>query len=165
MGGLTNYSLSDVSLHTSKNDCWLIIHGKVYDVSAFLDDHPGGDHVLLRTADLVAEACPPCLIFLFFKANGDATQSFEDVGHSSAATSMMAGYLIGTVDGTVDGAVTAAGEASPTDPLLAKSAKEKALPTTTTTPSKNFVDVLLPLLTLASAFAAWYYLTFHAAKA
>eukprot|EP00276_Gloeochaete_wittrockiana_P019051 CAMPEP_0184356640 /NCGR_PEP_ID=MMETSP1089-20130417/103960_1 /TAXON_ID=38269 ORGANISM="Gloeochaete wittrockiana, Strain SAG46.84" /NCGR_SAMPLE_ID=MMETSP1089 /ASSEMBLY_ACC=CAM_ASM_000445 /LENGTH=41 /DNA_ID= /DNA_START= /DNA_END= /DNA_ORIENTATION= len=36
------YTLAEISKHTSDNDCWILIHGKVYDVTDFLDDHPGG---------------------------------------------------------------------------------------------------------------------------
>ena len=34
--------MSEVSQHSSTADCWLVIHGRVYDVSGFIADHPGG---------------------------------------------------------------------------------------------------------------------------
>ncbi|CAA6668011.1 unnamed protein product [Spirodela intermedia] len=43
------YTLADVSKHNTHEDCWLVIDGKVYDVTKFLDDHPGGDDVLLSS--------------------------------------------------------------------------------------------------------------------
>ncbi len=42
--------LSEVTRHNTKNDCWVIIHGKVYDVSDFLPEHPGGQKIILRFA-------------------------------------------------------------------------------------------------------------------
>ncbi|XP_078447475.1 uncharacterized protein LOC144716245 isoform X3 [Wolffia australiana] len=82
MAELKNFSASEIALHSSKKDCWLVVDGKVYDVTGFLEDHPGGEEVLL-----------------YASGTGDATQSFEDVGHSSSAKSMMNRYLIGNVEG------------------------------------------------------------------
>ena len=28
------------------NDCWVVVHGNVYDLSNFIDKHPGGYDVL-----------------------------------------------------------------------------------------------------------------------
>lgn len=40
------YTLDDVAKHSTPNDCWIILHGKVYDVSEFgTSGHPGGEAV------------------------------------------------------------------------------------------------------------------------
>lgn len=39
-------SLSEIIQHDSKEDCWTAINGKVYDVTSFIPDHPGGDAIL-----------------------------------------------------------------------------------------------------------------------
>ncbi|KAF9436573.1 hypothetical protein BGZ76_003587 [Entomortierella beljakovae] len=44
------FSASQVATHNSENDCWVIIHDKVYDVSNFLNDHPGGKKIILKNA-------------------------------------------------------------------------------------------------------------------
>ena len=49
----------------------------VYDATKFLDEHPGGEEVLLDMA------------------GKDATDAFEDVGHSDEAREILAGLLIG----------------------------------------------------------------------
>ncbi|CAL9134595.1 unnamed protein product [Musa textilis] len=76
------YTLAEVSAHNSANDCWLVIDGKVYDVTKFLDDHPGGDEVLVTST------------------GKDATDDFVDVGHSTAARAMLDEYYVGEIDDT-----------------------------------------------------------------
>ena len=44
------FSLNDLSKHDSCESCWVAIHGKVYDVTAFLEEHPGGDDVVLENS-------------------------------------------------------------------------------------------------------------------
>ena len=36
----------EVKLHHTDGDCWLIIAGKVYDVSPYMAKHPGGSDLL-----------------------------------------------------------------------------------------------------------------------
>lgn len=36
--------------HNKRGDCWVIIGGKVYDVSEFVDMHPGGAAIILANA-------------------------------------------------------------------------------------------------------------------
>ncbi|KAF8339391.1 FMN-dependent dehydrogenase-domain-containing protein [Amanita rubescens] len=40
----------EVAEHSSRDSCWIIVHGKVYDVTDFLDDHPGGSRIILKYA-------------------------------------------------------------------------------------------------------------------
>ena len=46
-GGLTE---AEVAKHDQESDCWVILHGKVYDVTAFLPDHPGGKKAIMLFA-------------------------------------------------------------------------------------------------------------------
>ncbi len=39
-----------VSRHNTRESCWVIIHGRVYDVTEFLPEHPGGPNVILKYA-------------------------------------------------------------------------------------------------------------------
>ncbi|ROT41487.1 hypothetical protein SODALDRAFT_322607 [Sodiomyces alkalinus F11] len=40
----------EVAKHRSAASCWIVLHGKVYDVTDYLPEHPGGKSVLLRWA-------------------------------------------------------------------------------------------------------------------
>jgi nitrite reductase (NADH) large subunit len=42
--------MSEVKKHTTKESCWVVLHGNVYDLTEFLPDHPGGDKVVLQWA-------------------------------------------------------------------------------------------------------------------
>jgi hypothetical protein len=41
---------ADVTKHNTAEDCWVIIDHKVYDLSDFIDAHPGGSVVLAQVA-------------------------------------------------------------------------------------------------------------------
>ncbi|EGG02808.1 uncharacterized protein MELLADRAFT_90720 [Melampsora larici-populina 98AG31] len=41
------YSTKEVETHTTEQSAWVIIEGNVYDVTDFLEDHPGGKEILL----------------------------------------------------------------------------------------------------------------------
>lgn len=38
----TMYTRADVALHKTQADCWTAVDGSVYDVSAWIAQHPGG---------------------------------------------------------------------------------------------------------------------------
>lgn len=75
--GVQYYTLEEIRLHNTSTDTWLIIHDKVYDLTCFLEEHPGGEEVLIE------------------QAGSDATESFEDVGHSTDAREMLMQYYVG----------------------------------------------------------------------
>ncbi|KKA28915.1 hypothetical protein TD95_002494 [Thielaviopsis punctulata] len=47
---MTNLNGAEVAKHNTAESCWVVIHGKVYDVTEFLDDHPGGKNIILKYA-------------------------------------------------------------------------------------------------------------------
>ncbi|KXX80283.1 Cytochrome b2, mitochondrial [Madurella mycetomatis] len=40
----------EVAKHNKPNDCWVIVHGRAYDVTEFLPEHPGGTKIILKYA-------------------------------------------------------------------------------------------------------------------
>lgn len=43
----------EVRKHDSRHSCWVVIAGQVYDVTEFLNQHPGGPASILRQAGKV----------------------------------------------------------------------------------------------------------------
>lgn len=41
---------AQIAKHNSRESCWVIIHGKAYDVTEFLPEHPGGPKIILKYA-------------------------------------------------------------------------------------------------------------------
>jgi len=76
------YTYREINKHNREEDCWVIIHDKVYDVTAFLNEHPGGPILITDYAGI------------------DATKAFDDQEHSESAKRMLAKYLVGGVDTT-----------------------------------------------------------------
>ncbi|XP_052895688.1 cytochrome b5 isoform X2 [Anopheles moucheti] len=74
---LKQYSLAEVAQHNKPTDLWMVIHEKVYDVTKFLHEHPGGEEVLIEFA------------------GKEATAEFDDVGHSTDAKEQMKQFLVG----------------------------------------------------------------------
>ena len=42
--------LAEVAKHTKRNDIWMVIDRKVYDMTGFMEDHPGGPEIMLEHA-------------------------------------------------------------------------------------------------------------------
>ncbi|KAE9603621.1 putative flavonoid 3',5'-hydroxylase [Lupinus albus] len=83
MAGRSFFTLSQVAQHNSKQDCWLVINGKVSEVTKFLEEHPGGEEALLELA------------------GKDATKEFDAIGHSMVALNMLLKYQVGVVQGAI----------------------------------------------------------------
>ncbi|KNC53829.1 cytochrome b5 isoform Cb5-D [Thecamonas trahens ATCC 50062] len=76
---LRKITAEEVALHDTEDDCWIIVDGKVYDVTSYVYEHPGGD--------IIAD-----------DAGYDATEGFDDADHSDEAVEEMAQFLIGELD-------------------------------------------------------------------
>jgi monoamine oxidase len=76
---ITKYTMNDVSQHNKKNDAWLVINNKVYDVTKWIPHHPGG--------------------MVIMKGIGkDATDLFNKVGHDLYAKNKLKEFEIGVLD-------------------------------------------------------------------
>ncbi|THU46406.1 hypothetical protein C4D60_Mb09t04610 [Musa balbisiana] len=43
---IRTYTKEEVSLHNTRTDCWIIVKDKVYNVTPYVEEHPGGDAIL-----------------------------------------------------------------------------------------------------------------------
>lgn len=119
------FSMEDVAQHVAQDDCWLAIHGKVYNVTTFMDDHPGGDDVLLQAA------------------GKDATAEFEDVGHSEAAIEQMKDFYVGECPHVVEKAAPSAS--------VAEAGLASPSPTNSAGVWSKIIQFLVPLVLLGVA--------------
>jgi len=75
----------EAAKHDTVQDCWLIIDGKVYDVTSYVDSHPGQESIL--------EGC-----------GMDSTELYETrpmgsgTPHSSNARKQLEEYFIGEIE-------------------------------------------------------------------
>ena len=74
------YTSEDVAAHSSSKSCWVIRNGKVYDVTSFLADHPGGDDLILNYAG---------------KDVGEVMKDKNEHEHSESAYDMLEVYVMG----------------------------------------------------------------------
>ncbi|KAL8845472.1 MAG: hypothetical protein Q9176_000108 [Flavoplaca citrina] len=83
-------TFSDVADHNSKKDLFLVIHDKVYDATAFVDEHPYVHPI--PTSPSVDNLDPAGGEEVLLDVGGqDATEAFEDVGHSDEARQLLDG--------------------------------------------------------------------------
>jgi len=50
------FTTEEIANHNKQDDCWFILQGKVYDVTSFMDHHPGGKRALMNFAGKDASA-------------------------------------------------------------------------------------------------------------
>ena len=76
----TSYTLAQVSAHNNATSCWSAINGKVYDLTSWINQHPGGPKAILSICGT------------------DGSSAFNDQhGGQSRPANELAGFSIGTL--------------------------------------------------------------------
>eukprot|EP01025_Chloroclados_australasicus_P024025 TRINITY_DN2418_c0_g1_i1.p2 TRINITY_DN2418_c0_g1~~TRINITY_DN2418_c0_g1_i1.p2 ORF type:complete len:155 (-),score=24.87 TRINITY_DN2418_c0_g1_i1:480-944(-) len=80
---LQQFTLEEVGQHNKREDVWIIVRDKsgmayVYDVTPYVDEHPGGDAILEN-------------------AGGDTTEGFYGPQHPPRAFEVLDDFVIGTL--------------------------------------------------------------------
>jgi len=71
------YTEEEVSGHNTEDDCWIIINGIIYDITQFLDIHPGGKRMIMMVA------------------GKDATEYFVELHSNNVLDEVAKDYIIG----------------------------------------------------------------------
>ncbi|XP_061708357.1 cytochrome b5-like [Cydia pomonella] len=79
MSDQKQYTRAEVEAQNKPEATLFVIHNKVYNVTPFLDEHPGGHEVLVGVGGT------------------DASEDFDDIGHSIDAREIMKKYLVGEI--------------------------------------------------------------------
>lgn len=67
--------------HTTKDSCWVVLYGKVYDLTEFLPSHPGGSKIILKLA------------------GSDATEEYDPIHPpGTLEENLKPSALLGTID-------------------------------------------------------------------
>lgn len=85
---LPTFTAQQVGQHRSEDDCWLVIDGFVYDITAFLRSHPGGIAIILPYA------------------GRDATRIFHALHDADFLKEFGRRYIIGVLHGVDQPAVS-----------------------------------------------------------
>ena len=79
MAEMKVFTRSEIRKNDDKDKVLFILHDKVYNVHSFLNEHPGGEEILLEHKGI------------------DASEDFDDVGHSKDAMELMKTYQVGVI--------------------------------------------------------------------
>ncbi|KAF5635571.1 L-lactate dehydrogenase (cytochrome) [Fusarium sp. NRRL 25303] len=118
-------SLDDLKQHNTANDCWIAVHSKVWDITHFINEHPGGPEVLLNLA------------------GSDATELYNDVHAPDIIEDLPSDKLIGLLE---ESAINRpAPKTTQIDPVPPPSSSTQSnnVPSTTTTKTIPPIDAIL----------------------
>ncbi|KAJ3719767.1 FMN-dependent dehydrogenase-domain-containing protein [Lentinula raphanica] len=133
-----SWSLQEVSKHNNSKSCWVIINKRVYDVTDFLQEHPGGSRIILKYA------------------GRDATSAYEPIHPSDALDKNLSpSQHLGPLDDTAVESLERAGALTKKtqDELRVEEAMKKRPPLNRILSLADMEDVAKQVL----SYRAWAY--------
>ncbi|KAG9298685.1 hypothetical protein G9A89_012753 [Geosiphon pyriformis] len=95
-----SFTVEEVQQHNKEDSIWIIVHDKVFDVTNFLDEHPGGKKVLVKVAGT------------------DATKQFDNFHNLSILDKYAPKLLIGEIGSAAQQDEVASSEEGPFGDLV-----------------------------------------------
>ena len=92
--GQITLNLAEIAKHNKSTDCFMLISGKVYNITSFFGSHPGGNSVMAAT-------CGTDSTDAYMTKDPNATSTAGGRNHSSNALSMLTSYYIGNLNQTI----------------------------------------------------------------
>jgi cytochrome b involved in lipid metabolism len=124
--------MAEISKHNTQSSCWMLIDGKVYDVTAYFGLHPGGNSPMAAT-------CGTDATIAYSTQDPYASSNKGGKDHSSDAKNLLKDYYLGTLNQTIGIQNTQADTTTP--------AVDNAIPSAKPiTVSPNVVKPVAPLV-------------------
>ncbi|MCF7836165.1 cytochrome b5 domain-containing protein [Candidatus Gracilibacteria bacterium] len=79
-----NFTMTEVAAHSVETDCWMVLQGKVYDITKHIPKHPGGKKII--------ESCGKDVTEIFYPPADSGISR-----HMRVEDSLLAEYFIGNL--------------------------------------------------------------------
>lgn len=92
--GQITLDMTEIAKHNKSSDCFVLISGKVYNITSYFGSHPGGNAAMSAT-------CGTDATDAYKTKDPYAASSGSRTSHSSSAQGMLASYYIGDINQTI----------------------------------------------------------------
>ena len=87
-------NMAEIAKHNTSSDCWMLISGKVYDITSYFGYHPGGNGTMAAT-------CGTDATDAYMTKDPYATSTGGYSAHSSRAKNLLNDYFIGNFNAKI----------------------------------------------------------------
>lgn len=89
--GVKVLDMIEIAKHNKESDCWMLINGKIYDVTSYFGKHPGGSVAMLAT-------CGKDATDAYKTKDPYAISSGSKTAHSRNAINLLDNFYIGDLN-------------------------------------------------------------------